>query len=1166
MQALRAGFKLVDSNRKNDGKRRNKIISTSDRSILPMIDFVDSNGIISPVNNITTWDPFEYDKNEQQQLNDSSRVKNPQNWQHIEHDESKRYDLDRAASVTYSSKAIPATGDFTTRWQPFAEYERNMETLPIEHDFRRQPIDGELVKNSPEIILSNDSPPPIKYQTRWQPIEHDEGTQPLSGRTANCFKETKPFHHDSGDTQLKNTNWKRKSRTIKGDDNSVDRSAAFQKSDKDNINKRYSQSPQPAEIFDPFYIHDTAKFSQPNCEGLFEQCDIFEEKQTDNNLHHFSNEMEPNPKQDRLYKEKEKQSQNSQPRSRREILEYDIEFDDNVFNSFKSMETSSRREETSCRESKIQHDHLFHQSHIESSASEFSEGSILQQYPKISMVDKESTTSLMVATDRNQDLETCFEHNSASESGEEFDKENKLFRQENACDRNKILDSERRVLNSDTLVTTCENGVQEKKKIFELVDESGCLEVGLGPGEIGVNDTGHHQDTLEVGVSPRDVAEEEEEEEGGRFDQKLIVLLSKFSGTLQQRTKQDRALSILKGRKINNIEEVDGSAPINKDLRNLLFGISGVRGDYPQFFLLNDQDNVIYLGNYDWIEHMNDIGSFTNEEIFGVPALTSKEESPKAEVVDDSPITATDYDIRKSLSSNSHPESTEALVFFKNETIQDDGHIGEISVKLEKSSCVGNSVNLPIDLVTDEINPRASRDVPYIDTYSIEIESQGMDLVQTGIEVAEADVDDVASMEPFNTQYVSENDRGSERYVNKLHDAVKSSVPNIDSEFFPKPEDKLDIYMENDNDYDKSAVEESSEEHVRTPSKRKMILSSIGSLLDTDAENNSLIDPKQVQAISLSVTCSQSVSPTIFYEQSYDVEEGGNNSRETDVNVTPGILQKIDRPLGRENDDDDDCSKPDVPKVGSDRAREGQEKSRKRRWKRLLLAEHDKKQSGGKGKTLSRERTDGKSPVGSSLSEINMINIFLSVAEPYFDGSGSRLSTQECTELHGRARNAGLTETFTDKMLDQSAGILMYERNAVRNVSKIETSPSGRSFQTKSTTASSSSDYVYDEDGFTRKTPEAQSKFGCFKSAFWAESSNIVGAEIIENVKSALSGDSESVSSRWVGAEMIENIKSSFSGDSESVSSRWAGAEMIENVRSALSGDSESVSSRWRSK
>ena len=359
MQALRAGFKLVDSNKKNDGKRRNKMISTSDRSILPMIDFVDSNGIISPVNNITTWDPFEYDKNEQQQLNDSSRVKNPQNWQHIEHDESKRNDLDRAASVTYSSKAIPATGDFTTRWQPFAEYERNMETLPIEHDFRRQPIDGELVKNSPEIILSNDSPPPIKYQTRWQPIEHDEGTQPLSGRTANCFKETKPFHHDSGDTQLKNTSWKRKGRTIKGDDNSVDRSAAFQKSDKDNINKGYSQSPQPAEIFDPFYIHDTAKFSQPNCEGLFEQCDIFEEKQTNNNLHYFSNEMEPNPKQDRLYKEKEKQSQNSQPRSRRRIPEYDIEFDDNVFIPFKSIETSSRREETSCRESKIQHNHLF---------------------------------------------------------------------------------------------------------------------------------------------------------------------------------------------------------------------------------------------------------------------------------------------------------------------------------------------------------------------------------------------------------------------------------------------------------------------------------------------------------------------------------------------------------------------------------------------------------------------------------------------------------------------------------------------------------------------------------------------------------------------------------------------------------------------------------------
>jgi hypothetical protein len=1137
MQALRAGFKLVDNNKKSDGKRRYKN-PTSDRSILPMIDFVDSNGIISPVNNITTWDPFEYDKNEQQQLNDSSRVKNSPNWKDIEHDESKRYDLDRAESVTYSSKDIPATGDSTTRWQPFAEYERNMETLPIEHDLRRQPINGELVKNSSEAILSNDLPPPIKYQTRWQPIEHDEGTQPLSGITTNCFKETKPFHLDSGDTQLKTTNWKGKGQIIKGDDNSVDRSA-FQKSDKDNINKKYSQS-QPAEIFDPFYIHDKAEFSQQNCEVLFEQCDIFEEKQTDNNLQHVSNETEPKPKQDRLYKEKKKQSQDSQPISQGRIPEYDIEFDDNVFLPFKSMEIASRREEMCCHESKIHHDRLFQQSHIESSTSEFSEGYILQRYPKSPTISKDFLMSHGVATDRNQDSNPCFKHNSASESVEEFDKENELFRLENECDRNERINNER--LTSDTLVTRCANRAQERKKSLTLVDNSGCLEAGLGPREIDVEDTGHQDaDALEVAVSPRDVSEEEEGEEGeegGRFDPKLIVLISKFSGTLQQRTKQDRAISILKGKKINNIEEVDGSAPINKDLRNLLFGISGVRGDYPQFFLLNDQDNVTYLGNFDWLEYMNDIGSFTNDDIFGVTASTFNEESPRAEVVDDSPVTATDYDTGKSLSSTSIPERSKALESFKNETIQDDGHTGEIFVKPEKSSCVGDSAKLPIDLVTDKIKPRASRDVPYIDTCSIEIESQKMNLVRTEIEIAEADidVDDMSSMEPFNTHYVSENDRVSERYVNKLHDAVKTAVPNIDNEVIQKAEDKLDMYMDND----KSVVEESSEEIVRTPSKRKMMLSSTGSLLDTDTEINNLIDSEQVQKISLNVTCSQSVSPTTFLEQSYDVEEGGNNSRETDVNVTPGFLQKIERPLGRENDDDDDdCSKPDVPKVGSDRAREAQERRRKRRWKRLLLSEHDKKQSGGRGKKLSGDRKDGKSPVGSSLNEINMINIFLSVAEPYFDGSGSHLSTQECKELHDRARKAGLTETFTNKMLDQSAGILMYEINGVCYVSKTETSPSGRSFQTKSTAASSSSDYIYDEEGFTRKTPKAESKFGCFKSTFWAESSNIVGAEMIENVKSALSGDSDSVSSRWVGAEMIENVRSALSGDSESVSSRW---------------------------
>jgi hypothetical protein len=100
---------------------------------------------------------------------------------------------------------------------------------------------------------------------------------------------------------------------------------------------------------------------------------------------------------------------------------------------------------------------------------------------------------------------------------------------------------------------------------------------------------------------------------------KIILLVSKSSGSLQQRTNQDRALSMLKGKVSadNDLDEVDGSDPANKDRRDALFAISGIRAQYPQFFLQKNENDVLFLGDFDWLDYLNETGGLTKAALFG---------------------------------------------------------------------------------------------------------------------------------------------------------------------------------------------------------------------------------------------------------------------------------------------------------------------------------------------------------------------------------------------------------------------------------------------------------------------------------------------------------------------------------------------------------------------
>ncbi len=89
----------------------------------------------------------------------------------------------------------------------------------------------------------------------------------------------------------------------------------------------------------------------------------------------------------------------------------------------------------------------------------------------------------------------------------------------------------------------------------------------------------------------------------------LIMLISSTSGRHNQKSAQDRALTILKGMEIgpDQMETVDGADPSKKERRDELFDISGVRGNYPQFFLVDGNEKITYMADWEGFESMHEM-------------------------------------------------------------------------------------------------------------------------------------------------------------------------------------------------------------------------------------------------------------------------------------------------------------------------------------------------------------------------------------------------------------------------------------------------------------------------------------------------------------------------------------------------------------------------------
>eukprot|EP01084_Bolivina_argentea_P296622 510888_1 len=88
-----------------------------------------------------------------------------------------------------------------------------------------------------------------------------------------------------------------------------------------------------------------------------------------------------------------------------------------------------------------------------------------------------------------------------------------------------------------------------------------------------------------------------------------VLLWSSLSSNAHQTAAQKKVGDRLKQLKVR-YEQLDGAQQENKDLRNKLFNVSNVRGKYPQVFVVDEKDNLKYVGMDDEIDYLIDSDTF----------------------------------------------------------------------------------------------------------------------------------------------------------------------------------------------------------------------------------------------------------------------------------------------------------------------------------------------------------------------------------------------------------------------------------------------------------------------------------------------------------------------------------------------------------------------------
>jgi len=139
---------------------------------------------------------------------------------------------------------------------------------------------------------------------------------------------------------------------------------------------------------------------------------------------------------------------------------------------------------------------------------------------------------------------------------------------------------------------------------------------------------GGQSQTTACSSSSTEICTRREQQQPCDGGQRLICLLSNGVADRAQAHRQLHALNMLRARETPH-QVVDGMDPAQRRRRDELFRISGIRGNYPQFFVERQVDNgyggsksrLEFWGSYDRMEQLNEVDSLPPDVLLANPQV-----------------------------------------------------------------------------------------------------------------------------------------------------------------------------------------------------------------------------------------------------------------------------------------------------------------------------------------------------------------------------------------------------------------------------------------------------------------------------------------------------------------------------------------------------------------